>query len=547
MPTAYQGSQDERILNTLAALDRRLQAIEEKLQLPVSPSVEEAVPEAPTPILRESLEYKIGRNWLPKLGVIVLTLGVAFLLTLPLSVLPTLVANTLGFVLAGVLVLLSRFWAKSMAEFSRYMSGGAMLVLFFSAMRLHYFSENPVIADGTATFVILLVIAGVNLFLSLRAGSAYLAALSLAIACAAVLSGPSPWLVLFGNVFVAIGTVIVARHYQWPFLLTFGIVIVAFTHFLWGINNPFYSGSMAFTTEPFIHFVFIIFYAIVFGLATWQNAKPEAENNGQIVSALLNTAMPFLLLFGLAMASAQDAIGELHLALSVVFIALAQAFWVRANARYATFFYTMAGNLTLSVSIFATFAIPSAFLWLCLQSFLVISLAIWFRSRFIVVANFGIFLSILIAYLVLAPEINGILMVFGIVALLSARIMNWQKDRLELQADWLRSSYLVAALFVIPYALHHILPGVWVSLSWAGVALVYYGLSKLLTNLKYRWMAIATLLLSVFHLMIVGTTALEPTLRIVSFIVLGIVLLAVSLWYFKTSGKNAGEEEKVEN
>jgi uncharacterized membrane protein len=543
MPTAYQGSQDERILNTLAALDRRLQAIEEQLNLPASQTMEAEIPQAVPPVIRESLEYRIGRSWLPKLGVIVLTLGVVFLLTLPLSLIPTLVANTLGFALAGVLLLLSLFWSKSMAEFSRYMSGGAMLLLFFSVMRLHYFSENPVVTDGTVTFVLLLGISAINLFLSLRARSSYLAALSLALACAAVLSGPSPWLVLFGNLIVAGAIVAVVQRYHWPFLLPYGIVMVAFTHFLWGINNPFYSASAGFVTEPFAHFAFILLYTLIFGLTAWKNAAAGEEQNGQIIAALLNTAMPFLLLFGLSLATARDSIGELHLALAVVFLALAQAFWTRAAARYATFFYTMAGNFALSVAIFSTFSIPSAFLWLCLQSFLVISMAVWFRSRFIVVSNFGIFITILIAYIVLAPEINGILLVFGIVALLSARIMNWQKDRLQLKADLLRSSYLLTGLVVIPLALLHMLPKVWVGLSWAGVALAYYGLSKLLGNLKYRWMAIATLLLSVLHVMIIGTMALEPTYRIISFIALGIVLLGVSLWYIKTGTRGATEED----
>ncbi len=545
MPTAYQGSQDERILNTLAALERRLQAIEERLQQPGSlPADEAGAAEAP-PVVRESLEYRIGRNWLPKLGVIVLTAGVAFLLTLPLSVLPALVANTLGFLLSGVFLLLSRYWAKTMEQFSRYMSGSALLLLFFSAMRLHYFGENPVIADGMLTFVLLLAISGINIFLALRTRSSYLAALSLAMACAAVLTGPSAWLILFGNLVVAGGTVAIVLRYRWPFLLPFGIVTTIFAHLLWGIGNPFFSGAAAFATEPFAHFVFILLYTLVYGLAAWQMAEPGTEQNGQVIASLLNTAMPFLLLFGLALASAPDAIGGLHLALAVVFLALAQAFWIRAAARFATFFYTMAGNLALSVAIFTTFAVPSAFLWLCLQSFLVISLAIWFRSRFIVIANFGIFISILIAYIVMAPNINGILMVFGVVALMSARIMNWQRDRLELRADMLRNSYLITALFVIPWALHHVLPGVWVSLSWAGVALAYYALSKLLSNFKYRWMAIATLLMAVMHVMIIGTTSFEPTYRIISFIVLGIVLLGVSLWYFKNTGKAGAVEEST--
>jgi uncharacterized membrane protein len=545
MQTASHDSEDTRILDTLAALDRRLQAIEERLQLSTQSTALSETPAAPPPFVRESLEYKIGRNWLPKLGVIVLTTGVAFLLTLPLHVLPALVANTLGYAIAGVLLLLSRYWAKTLVQFSHYMTGGAMLILLFSTMRLHYFGENPVIADGTVTFVLLLLITAVNLFLSLRTRSLYLAALSIAMGGAAALSAPSPWLALFGNLIVAAAAVFVSLRFRWPFLLPVGIVVVTFTHFLWGINNPFYSGTAFFVTEPFAHFIFILLYVPLYGLAAWRNMAPGEETGVQILTALLNTAMPFLLLFGLSLAAAPDAVGGLHLALAVIFLALAQAYWIRAAARYATFFYTMAGNLALSVAIFSSFAIPSAFLWLCLQSFLVISMAIWFRSRFIVVANFGIFLAILITYLIVAPDINGILMVFGVVALMSARIMNWQRYRLELKADVLRSSYLLTALFVIPYALLHLLPGVWVSLSWAGVALTYYALSKLLANLKYRWMAIATLLMAVLHVMIVGTTSFEPTYRIISFMALGVVLLGVSLWYYKTTGKEKnGETEE---
>lgn len=547
MPTAYQESPDERIVQTLAALDRRLQAIEERLQLRGQPTGDEAVPEtvSDTRPARESLEFTIGKNWLPKIGVVVFTLGMIFLLTLPLSVLPAVVTNTLGFVVAGLLMMLSRYFSRTMETFSRYMTGAATLLLFFSVMRLHYFSENPVIADSATMFVLLLAIAAANLYISLRSDSVWLVALSLALGCAAVLAAPSAWLVFAGCLAVSATAVWLALRRHWPYLLPTGLTFVVFTHFLWGINNPFFTGTAQFATGPFAHFIFLLLYPMIFGMASWsRSAEGEEAENGQVISALLNTALPWALLFGLSIAAAPDALGGLQLALAVIYIGLAQAFWIRAAARYATFFYTMAGNLALSVAIFATFSIPSAFLWLCLQSFLVISLAVWFRSRFIVVANFGIFLAILLTYLVLAREIDGILLVFGIVALLSARIMNWQKDRLELKADMLRSSYLLTALFVIPYALHHLLPGAWVSLSWAGVALVYYALSRLLSNHKYRWMAVTTLLMAVMHVMIVGTTSFEPTYRILSFIVIGITLLVVSLWYLKTSSRASINESR---
>jgi hypothetical protein len=222
---------------------------------------------------------------------------------------------------------------------------------------------------------------------------------------------------------------------------------------------------------------------------------------------------------------------------AIVYLGLAITSWQRVSSRYPTFFYTMIGNLALSAAIFQQFAIPDNFLWLCLQSFLVISLAIWFRSRIIVVTNFVIFISIFLSYLVLADTINAISLVFGFVAVFSARIMNWQHDRLELKADMLRNAYLLTALFMFPYALYHLVPPGYVSLSWVGIASFYYLMSKLLNNFKYRWMALATLLIAVIHLMIVGTTSFEPAYRIVSFIVLGLVLLGVSLWYFKSTAK----------
>jgi len=43
------------------------------------------------------------------------------------------------------------------------------------------------------------------------------------------------------------------------------------------------------------------------------------------------------------------------------------------------------------------------FVWLSVQSVVVVATAIWFRSRLIVVANFAIFLAIVLGYVVLVP------------------------------------------------------------------------------------------------------------------------------------------------
>jgi hypothetical protein len=219
---------------------------------------------------------------------------------------------------------------------------------------------------------------------------------------------------------------------------------------------------------------------------------------------------------------------------SGIFLAIAILFWVRKRSLYSTFVYAMLGYTALSVAILAWFDAPDRFIWLSLESILVISTAVWFRSRFIVVANFVIYLLLFFAFLLVATEISVVSICFGLVALLSARILNSQRDRLELKTEYIRNAYLGTAFFMIPYALHHTVPTGFVSLSWLIVALFYHLMSKRLNNnRKYRWMALLTLAITVPYALLVDLMKLDPTLRIISFIVLGTVLLIVSVGYSK--------------
>ena len=149
-----------------------------------------------------------------------------------------------------------------------------------------------------------------------------------------------------------------------------------------------------------------------------------------------------------------------------------------------------------------------------------VTTAVWFRSRFIVVANFLMFVAIIVGYVAVAERETGISIGFGIVALASARILNWQRDRLELKTELMRNAYLIGAFLVLPYALYHLVPGKYIGLAWVGLALVYYVLNLVVQNRKYRWMGHATLLMTACYLAVVGTRQFEPVYRIVSFLAL---------------------------
>jgi uncharacterized membrane protein len=76
-----------------------------------------------------------------------------------------------------------------------------------------------------------------------------------------------------------------------------------------------------------------------------------------------------------------------------------------------------------------------------------------------------------------------------------------------------------------------------VSLSWIGIAVAYYVMNLIVQNSKYRWMGHLTLLLTVLYVIVVGLTHLPATYRIISFLVLGTVLVAVSLIFTRVRSR----------
>jgi hypothetical protein len=250
------------------------------------------------------------------------------------------------------------------------------------------------------------------------------------------------------------------------------------------------------------------------------------------MNSVLNGFGSFLLLTTLSFTAFRTSFAVWSLVASGSYLALAIAYWIRTSSKYATFVYAMLGYAALSAAIANLSATPDVFVWLCWQSVLVLTTAVWFRSRFIVVANFVIYLIVFIAYLSLAGTIGTISISFGIVALLSARILNWRKEKLELKTELMRNAYLASALFVLPYALYHVVPRNYVTFSWLGLALFYFITSKLLNNnRKYRWMALLTTLLTVVYVFVVELVGLDTAVRIVSFLILGVALLATSMIY----------------
>ncbi len=541
MGTTPESDSQPNILALLQSLESRIARIELYLGIDGSPEKQESSPAdtaASSEEQDEELEVRVGENWFAKVGIVVLALGVVFLLTFPYRDFPSYAPSAIGYILVAGILGLSRYWRESFQQVSRYLLGGGLLLLYFTTLRLSHFSDQPAITNNLVESILLLFVVVVNLTIAVRRQSPYLTGLSLGLGFLTALAVNAPIFAFGITTAVTLSTAALYVKYQWNAILTLGIVLSYVTHFVWALNNPVFGNTLQLISSPEFNILFILTYAVIFALGMWRRATPEAEDAYYVTNSFLNGLASFVLLLVLTFTAFRTSLAWWSLAASGSYLTLAIAFWTRAKSQYATFVYAMLGYAALSAAIADLSASPDVFVWLCWQSILVLSTAVWFRSRFIVVANFVIYLIVFVAYLGLAGTVGVISISFGIVALLSARILNWRKDRLELKTELMRNAYLASALFVLPYALYHVLPRGYVSVSWLGLALFYYLASRLLNNnRKYRWMALLTTSLTVVYVFVFELVGLDPTVRIVSFLILGVALLAVSMIYSRNRRK----------
>lgn len=524
-------------------LERRLAELEQRIArleathpaVPVSaPAPAPARVEAAAAVDRhaeDEFEFQVGQNWFATVGIGVLTLGAGFSLSLPYASLPAGLPSLVGAGVAVALFGLAQRWQQSFVLISAYLRGAAMALLYFATLRLYFFGSTHLLSPDTGPGGTLLVlVVAFNLVLAYRRRSPWLLGLALLLGyLTAIIVGTAGFLL---PALVTLAGLAVAGGWRggWTGPVLAGIILSPVTYFLWAAGNPLVSRSFHFVQEPPAGPGVLLATVLILGSGLLGRRPEQEEESGLANSgALLNCAFGYGVFLVHTLAAFPTRFAGAHLAAFLVLLALAVLFWARERSRISTFLYAMTGYLALSLAIIKLTAMPDVFVWLSLQSVVVVATAIWFRSRFIVVANFLIYVSIVLGYVLVAKSESGISIGFGVVALVSARILNWQKDRLELKTELMRNAYLFAAFVIFPYALYHLAPGRYVGLAWVGLALFYYALNLIVRNQKFRWMGHATLLLTTFYVAIVGTSRFGPVLRVLSLLALGTVMLAVSL------------------
>jgi hypothetical protein len=503
--------------------------------------------EAVTRIRKEhhgSVESRIGEYGMAWMGNIVLLFGILFLTQFLRIKEQELLSLVLGIASVAAVYVAGYFTRSSFPYLSRLFGFNGHILLFMIAMQVYLLpgnrlTDNALIGEG----IVIAVIAAM-LYLAYRRESQVLSVITWIMAAAAAIASNQTHLMLSLMVAVAWSAVYLTYRFNWWTSLIISVVLVYFTFLIWILGDPFVTHQAGVISSHQFSFIYLFACAMAY---TFLTLLPRSDRfkEGVLDTAILLNGLGFSTLLTISVLAFFP---ENYFLLFGVIAASCMVFavWLRSRGSWEriTALYAIYGFIALSICVAGAFGFPDAFLALALQSLLVVSVALWFRSRFMVVMNTLLLIGLLITYLALPGNENPINFTFALVALVTARVLNWKKKRLEIRTELIRNTYLITGASMLLFSLHEAIPAHFISLSWVLSAVVFFLLSLSLHNIKYRWLAIGTMIVTVFYVFIVDLKSISLGYRIVALMLISVISLGISIFYSRRLKNENSDEEK---
>jgi hypothetical protein len=487
-------------------------------------------------------ESSIGEYGLAWLGNFVLFFGITFFVQYLQVSGYRLISPVFGyFALAGIFFL-GYYFRKSNPYMAKIFDLNGYLLVYYVTLKLHFFTSDPVVTNKYVGLILLLIATGVLLYVSIRKKYAILAGLSLILLCITAVLSDSTHIMLPLTTLVTIISMVFLYRFGWIRIIFLSIFLVYFTNLLWVLGNPLMGHQVHALTEHHFGFIYIFFIAAIFSLLGLMPGNKEFYSDNSIIGAIIFNGLGFLFLVTLFILSFfKDNYVALTGSIALFCIVYSIILQVRSQWKITAALYALFGFVTLSVTFYGIYNFPGTYFLLAIQSLLVVSMAIWFRSKFIVIINSILFIVLLIVYLSTSSNVNGVNISFSLVALITARIMNWKKQLLTIRTEMIRNFYLIIAFFMGLFTLYHLIPKQYITLSWTLLAVTYFLLGLLIRNVKYRYMALGTMVAAAVYLFIVDLARIELVFRVIALLFLAAISIGLSFYYTKNLKEKSSE------
>lgn len=478
-----------------------------------------------------SIEFRVGEYGMAWLGNIVLFIGITFLVQNFYSSGNFVLSVFIGYSSVAAIYAGAYFSRKVYSYLSRLLFYNAHLILFIITLRLHYFQTDPFLKEPIIVLTILSAILLAFLLMALQKKSKFQFGLVLLMCLIAGIVSNQTHYLLIGSILVSALALYSYNKFGWIKIVMLFITLTYFVHLLWLLNNPFITNVAAFRSVNNSGLIYLSVNALIYSLVAILPQKEKVSGDWLIVAIIWN-GLGFTTTLILTVLNYYTENYVLIFGIIMLFsLGYATIIKKRSGLMLAASIYAIYGFVAMSIAIYGIFLIPRAYMLLAVQSFLVVSVALWFRSRFLVIMNTLLFILLLGLYLNDPTSYITTDFTFMLVAFITARVMNWKKDRLNLQTDFIRNLYLLAGFVMTLIAFKHLMPDSFVTASWIGAAVLFFLLSILIKNKKYRWLAIATVIASAINLIFVDMSRMSINLRILIFLVVAVISIGASVLY----------------
>lgn len=564
-----EGSRDKRLERLEAEqteIKNRLARIEEALGPPRTPApaatptqtwhnVDESYENAPavsdpespaSPPLAQSagLEFRLGGQWLAVAGALLSVLGVIWFLLLAfdrgwIGPLERVVMGVIaGMVLWGVGVWLDR--NRSLLVYGQLLSATGAAVLYFAVYATAHFEDYRVLTGISKEMgsVLLAIVALILLGDAWWRRAQWLAGMSLALVAVTVTAGQEwgAFSVVYTVLFVVaiqlagalrgwIGIQVAALPVGYGLLYWF---LVPF----WEVDARFILGGTA--------ALWIV--ATTGGFLSQRLAGPEDTRRGVVqVAAWIGAWGLAAVCFGRL--DWWSTGGGLLTGLMGV-AALVLAFVPRASIS-ARWGWGLAGLFLVTVWVpIALSGVVIAFSWMFLTALVTMGAA---RSRSGILYGASTVLAAVMVFRILFVEmvrfdageligISTLVVVVGSGVLIGAWVLGSLREVEErlLPVERLTWFHLAGALLLPLVYLAILLEGAWITLAWAGQAVVVLSAGALAARAQLRWAGLVLFIPVLIRVLFLDLAGIDPVWRVLSYLGVGAIFLVVSYVYART-------------
>lgn len=232
------------------------------------------------------LEMHFGRNWLSKIGIVVFTLGMVFLIGYTFKYFGPAIKILFGYIVSAAFFFFGKKLEQSQkfVNFGRVVWGGGWALAYFTTYAMHHFEASRLMDSASLNLSLLAMLVMALLLHVAKYRNEEMMAIAVCAAYVAVTMVQVTNFTLLSCVLLAAGIVFMVIQFQWIKTLMLGIVLTYGIHQLWVVPNMIVAGGqiLFWAVTPIqytqvLNLVFLSVYALMFLIASHM-ARPSKDS-----------------------------------------------------------------------------------------------------------------------------------------------------------------------------------------------------------------------------------------------------------------------------